>query len=160
VRGCLTLIIGLIAGAGLMLAWWPKQPSGTVSPRAADLRVTISDAYLARTVQARVAGYSVPQVRHVRVASLPGVALVVSADLTVGPLSAPASVEMQPYPANGQVQVRIISTRVAGIPIPSQLTGVIADAIDSSARGLMDRHAHVTGVTVTPTGIQLSANYA
>lgn len=158
-RGCLTLILGFLLGAGLMLYWWPQQPRGVVAPKAADLRVTISDSFLAREVQSHLAGQTAPAVSNVRINSIPPAALVVDADLSAGPVSTGASTEVQPVISGGQIQVNVISSRVAGIPIPSQLTGVLRDAINGRLSNLLGADARATGVRVLPAGIEIDADH-
>jgi hypothetical protein len=155
----LLLLVGFLLGAGLMLAWWPQPPKGSARPQAADIHVLLADSYLSRLVQRRVDQVSFPQIQHVSVTSSPPAALIASADLTAGPLSAPATVEVQPVAEGGKVQIRIISVRVAGIPIPSQLTGALADAINSSARQAVGPDTRITSLAVTPGGLEIWANY-
>jgi uncharacterized protein YpmS len=159
-RSVLLLLVGFILGVGLMLIWWPQPPKGTARPQRADLQVLVADSYLSRVVQRHVAGVSFPQIRNVRVASVPPAALVLTADLGAGPISAPASVEAQPVAQNGAIQVRIVDMSVAGIPIPSQLTVALADAVNSSARHAVGPNTRITGVTVKPGGLEIYADYA
>lgn len=159
-RGCLILVLGFALGAGLMLWWWPHQPQGVALPASADLRIHISDTYLSRTVQAHVAGMTLPTIQHVQVRSSPPAALIVTADLGAGPVSAGSSMEVQPIAAGGSVQIQIVSTHIAGIPIPSQLTGFLQDAINSNTHRLLNAQTRITGVTVQPDGVEVLASYA
>jgi serine/threonine-protein kinase len=159
-RGCLTLLIGFALGAGLVLWWWPHQPTGVALPASADVRVFISDSYLSRAVQQRVAGMTLPEIHNVRVLSSPPAALLVNADLTVGPFTAPSSMEVQPVASGGGVQVQIVESHIAGIPIPSQLTGFLQDAINGETQHALSTHSRVTGVAVRPDGVEILADYA
>jgi hypothetical protein len=129
-RGCLTLLIGFLVGAGLMLVWWPQPPSGVSPPRSSDLRIVISNAYLARTVQRRVSGMRLPSVDHVRIASHPPTSLVMRVDLSLGLVSAPAALELAPVATNGHIQTQLVSSEVVGVPIPPPLAGFVTDAIN------------------------------
>jgi len=114
-----------------MLAWWPHPPGGVSAPRSSDLRIFISDAYLARVVERRLSGIPVPSVDKVRIASNPPQSLIVRVGLTLGLLSAPAALELMPVARNGHVQTLLVSTEVAGIALPPQLTGFMEGAINS-----------------------------
>lgn len=159
-RGCLLLLLGFVAGAGLMLWWWPQQAHGIVRPQAADLQVTISDGYLSRAIQQRLGGLTLPSVKNVAVRSVPHRSLLVGLDLAAGPVSAPVSIEVQPVAANGTIDLRVISTRVAGIPIPAQITGLVSTAINDSTRVHLRANTRVTGVDVTATGLEVLATDA
>lgn len=159
-RGCLILVIGFALGAGLMLWLWPHQPHGVALPAAADLRVRISDAYLSKAVQQHVAGMALPAIKHVQVRSLPPAALAVTADLSVGPVTAGSSMEVQPVASAGTIQVQVVSTHIAGIPIPSELTFFLQDAINSNTRRVLSAHTRITGVAVQPDGVEILADYA
>jgi len=158
-RGCLILIVGFLLGAGLVLWWWPHEPHGIAVPASADLRVRISDAYLSRTVQQHVAGMTLPTIKNVQVRSSPPAALVLTADLGAGPVTAGSSMEVQPVVAGGSVHIQITSTHIAGIPIPSQLTGFLQDAINSNTQRLLSAHTRITGVSVKPDGLEVLATY-
>jgi hypothetical protein len=153
--GCLTLLLGFVLGASSTLLWWPRLPSGTVRAEPWDLRVTITDAYLARLVGRRVAGDTLPRIRNVRIRSSPPAALLTDADLSVGPLEAPGTLELQPIAAGGKVRVRIIAARLAGIPVPSLLTGSLEGAIDTAAARATGSSVRVIGVRVTADGLEL-----
>ena len=154
-RGCLTLLIGFALGAALMLALWPHPPAGVSAPRTSDVRVVVSDASIARTVQRRVSTMQVPSVDHVRVASHPPKSLIVHVDLSLGPLSAPATLEVMPVAQNGRVQARLISSEVAGVPVPPQLTGFVGDAINRRVGDLQGNGGRVTGTRVLPSGLEV-----
>lgn len=159
-RGCLALVVGFVLGAALMLVWWPRPPGPAVPPpQSFDVRVTIADGYLSRVAQQRVASISVPTIRHVSVASSPPAELIVSADAAVGPVSAPITLALQPVAEGGAVQVHVVSAHVAAIPVPAPLTGVVSDSINASARRLVGANARITGVVVTPFGLEIYANY-
>jgi hypothetical protein len=154
----LILLIGFALGAGLMLWWWPHQPAGVAVPASADLRVMISDHYLANAVQNRVNGMTIPSITNVQVRSLPPAALVVTATLSLGPVSADSSMEVQPVASGGTIQMHIISTHIGPIPIPSQLTVFLEDAINNDTQHLLSSGTRITGVTVKPQGVEILAN--
>ena len=160
-RGCLLLVIGFVTGAALMLLWWPKQPTPRAGPpMPADLRLTLSDAFIARELQRRFTAISFPTVTHVGIGSVPPVGLAVRADIGAGPVSAPLSMEVQPVAEHGQVAISIISTHLAGIPIPSQLTGFLADIINSRAHNLLGSETRVVRVRTVPGALEILADYA
>lgn len=143
-----------------MVWWWPQQPSGIVQPQAADLRVIASDGYLARAIQQRVQGVTVPSVRNLAVRSVPHRSLLVQMDLVAGPISAPVSLEVKPLASNGDIQLQVIAARVGSIPIPSQITGLVTSAISDSSRVRLGANTHVTGVDVTAAGLEILATDA
>jgi hypothetical protein len=156
----LTLLVGFVLGAALLLPWWPNPPApGVPPPRSWDVRVTVVDAYLSRLADRRAATISVPTIRHVVISSSPAKLLVAGADVSVGPVGAPVTLELQPVAQSGEAQVRVISAHVGAIPIPVVFLGVIRDAINSSTRHLLSAGARITGVTVIPGGLEIYASY-
>lgn len=137
---------------------WPTTPAGSTLPQNADVRVSLGDAYLTRIIQARLSSTGIVSIRDLQVQSaLP--ALLVRANASIGPVSAPVNVELQPVASGGDVQVRIIATHVGAVPIPNVLTGLVAASINDSLHHTLGAHATVTGVTVTPRGLDITANY-
>jgi hypothetical protein len=65
---------------------------------------------------------------------------------------------MQPVVEGGQIRVNVISSEVAGIAIPSQLTGFIEDAINSRTNNLLRGGGRIVGVRVLPAGIEVSVD--
>lgn len=158
-RGCLLLIVGFALGAGLVFYWWPRIPAGQPVPAASDVRIIISDGFITRAVQQRVAGMTLPSIQQVRVTSNPPSTILVHIDLTTAQVSAPAALEIQPIAENGQIQVHVVSTNVAGIPVPPPLAGFVADAINSHSGHVLGDNARVTGVEVVPGAVEILANY-
>jgi len=142
-----------------MLLLSPRPPPGVSAPRTSDVRIRISDAYLARVVARRMEGIQLPSVGNVRVASNPPGSLIVRSDLSLGPLSAPAVVELAPFIENGHVQIRLISTDVGNIPVPPQLTQSMADAVNRRIAELPGGGGRATGVQVFPSGLEVLATY-
>jgi hypothetical protein len=157
-RGCSILIVGIVVGAGAMALAWPTTPAGTTVPRSADVHVSLANGYLTRIVQARLSSTGIVSIRGVQVQSAPP-ALVVRANAGIGPFSAPITAELQPFVVAGDVQVRIIETHVGVIPIPSVLTGLVTGSINGSLHHTLGTNAIVTGVAVTPRGLDITANY-
>jgi hypothetical protein len=157
-RGCLTLFVGIGMGVGIMALAWPATPSTSTLPQNADVRVSLRNAYLTRIVQARVSSTGIVSIHGLQVLSAPP-ALVVRGNAGFGPFSAPITVELQPVAASGTVQVRVIATHIGIVPIPTVLTELVAGSINDSLRRTLARKAIVTGVTVTPRGLDISANY-
>ncbi len=137
---------------------WPTTPVGSTLPQSADVRVSLADAYLTRIIQARLSSTGIVSIRDLQVQSAPPV-LVVRANAGVGPVSAPLTVELQPVAAGGAVRVRIIATHIGVVPIPNVLTGLVTGSINDSLHRTLRAHANVTGVTVTPRGLDITANY-
>jgi hypothetical protein len=157
-RGCLILIVGMVVGAGAMALAWPSTPAGSTVPQGADVHVSLGNAYLTRIVQARLSSTGIVSIRGVQVRSAPP-DLVVRANAGIGPFSAPISVELQPLVVGGDIQVRIIETQVGVVPIPSALTGLVTGSINGSLHHTLGTNAVVTGVTTTPRGLDITANY-
>lgn len=159
-RGCLTFVIGLLLGAGLVLLQWPHDPKGVRAPSASDVHVVISDTYLARLVQQRSGSIAFPQVRNVVITSVPPAVVVVRADLLAGPVSTPSSLEVQPIAEGGTIDMRILSSHVAGIPVPPLLTSILQDAINRAARRAITPRVHIVAVRVRPEGVDVYADDA
>jgi hypothetical protein len=137
---------------------WPTTPAGSVLPQRSDVRVSLSDGYLTRAVHARLSSTGIVSIHGFQVRSAPP-ALVVHADASIGPISAPISVELQPVATGGAVQVRIIATHIGVVPVPNVLTGLVTGSINDSLRHALGTHATVTGVAVTQRGLDITANY-
>lgn len=137
---------------------WPATPAGSTLPQSADVRVSLSDGYMTRIIQARLSSTGIVSIGDVQVDSAPP-ALVVHANAGIGPLSAPVTVELQPVAAGGAVQVRVIATHIGVVPIPNVFTGLVTGSINDSLHHTLGAHANVTGVSVTPRGLDITANY-
>lgn len=158
-RGCFTLIVGILLGVALMVISWPTTPRGSTLPQGSDVRVSLSNSYLTRIVEARLARNGIISIRGLQVRSAPP-ALIVRANVGLGPLAAPITVELQPLAAGGEVQVRIIATHIGVIPVPNFLTGLVTGSINDSLRHILGANATVTGVTSTPRGLDITADYS
>lgn len=156
-RGCLTLVLGFLLGAGLMLYWWPRPPHGVALPASADLRATVSDSYLTRLVATRAAGIQFPTVTHVQVLSNPPATLVVDANVSAATVTAPLVMALQPVAQNGRVQVQVVSASLAGIPVPAQLTGIVEEQINHAVNRVAGTDARITGVLITGQGMTVTA---
>lgn len=157
-RGCLTLLLGILVGIGAMLYFWPKQPAGRALPASSDVRVFVSDRYLSSLVQRHASSIDLPQVSDVHILSSPPAVLIATAQLSVGPISAPTSMELAPEIENGRVHIRIVSSTIAGIPIPDQFAGIVEGQINAAAGNVNTGAARITGVKVTARGLQITAN--
>lgn len=157
-RGCLTLVIGLALGVAVMARWWPTIPTGSALTPGSDVRVTLSDGYLTKAVRARISSGGIVAIRGLVVRSAPPT-MIVRAVASVGPISAPITVQLQPIAAGGDVQVRIIATRLGFIPVPNAFTGLVAGSINDSLHHILGANAVVTGVSATPRGLDIAAKY-
>jgi hypothetical protein len=157
-RGCLTLLVGIAVGVAIMAFSWPTIPAGSTLPGSSDVRVSLGNGYLTRIVQARLSTNGIVSIHGLQVRSAPP-ALVVRADASLGPLSAPITVELQPLAAGGDVQVRIVATHIGVVPVPNVLTGLVTGSINDSLRHTLGSNATVTGVTATQRGLDITANY-
>ena|SRR5437763_1721728 len=155
-RGCLTFIVGLLIGAGVMAFWWPKVPAGQSVPQQADIHIRISDSYLSHLVQPQASGLGFTDVV---VTSVPPSELVARGNLTVGPVTLPAALSFQPVAVNGALHVNLVEAQVAGIPLPGQLVPVVAGRINSAINQRVGKQAAVQSVRVTPSGLDVTANY-
>jgi hypothetical protein len=158
IRLLLVFLLGVAVGVIVMERAWPSTPQPSTLPSASDVRVSISDGYLSRRVQARLPSSGIVSISAAHVGSAPPV-LVVDAQAHLGPISTPISMSLQPCPSRGDIQVRIVSTHVGIIPIPGFLTGSVAGSINDSLSHALGTDLMVTGVTVTPQGLEVSANY-
>jgi hypothetical protein len=157
-RGVLTLMLGFVVGSGLMLSFWPHPPVGIAAPRSSDLRIFISDRYLARTIQDRFAGGAIPAVGDVQVESAPPTSLVIRLHVSLGPLSLPAALELAPVAEHGSINVSVVSTDLAGVSIPGQLTVFVSSVINRQVNAVLHQAGRVTGVKILPAGIEVFAN--
>ncbi len=157
-RGCLTLLVGMVVGGAIMAFSWPTTPAGFALPQSSDVRVSLSNGYLTRTAQARLSSTGIVSIHELRVRSAPP-ALVVRADASIGPISAPITVELQPVAVGGVVQVRIIATHIGVVPVPNVFTGLVTGSINDSLRHTLRANATVTGVAATQRGLDITANY-
>lgn len=157
-RGCLTLLVGIVVGIAVMAFSWPTIPAGSALLPGSDVRASLSDRYLTRTVQERLSATGIISVRGVQVRSAPPT-LVVRATASIGPLSAPITVELEPFAAGGDVRVRIIATHIGSLPVPGVLIGLVTGSINDSLRHSLGANARVTGVNVTRPGLDIAANY-
>lgn len=154
-RGCLTFIVGAVLGVGLMVYWWPKQPATVSAPASPDLRIQLSDRYLARLVEARVSGMGVS---NVSVSSaLPGT-LIAAGTLNFALATAPVSMQIQPVASGGTIQVNVIDLRVGSVPVPGGVVPAIGGSINSSVRSRLGRNTVVRAVRVTPGGLEVDAD--
>jgi uncharacterized protein YpmS len=158
VRGCLPLVLGFVLGVALMLVFWPKVPDATRVPSRNDVHVTISDKYLSRVITKRLHDAGLTTVSHLVVASSPSRLLVVNADISIAGISVPIALSAQPYVSKGQVQVRLLSTSVGGIPLPTQIIAPVSGSIQSSLHNLLGKTAVVKAVRVRPAGVEIFAD--
>jgi hypothetical protein len=155
-RGCLTFVVGVLLGAALMLYWWPKQPAAETAPQSPDLRIRLSDRYLARVIGTRVSGMGVS---GVSVSSAPPTTMIASGTLSLVVASAPVSLQVEPVASGGTIHVNVVDLRVGNLPIPGGLVPTIGDSINRSVRSRLGRNAVVRSVRVTPGGLDVTADY-
>lgn len=166
-RGCLAgghggpplLVIGFLLGLAVSIFFVARPPTGTVVPAASDVRITISDGYLARRIQQKLSSLGMAQVSGVTVASVPPSELIARGQVTAGPLSEPVTLGLQPVAAGGTVQVRIVSTHVGGIPVPSVFTTLVQNVMDRAITQAIGSQVRIVGTAVTRQGLVISADY-
>lgn len=158
-RALLILAAGFLIGVAALLFFWPQPPSGVSAPPPSDVRVTISDTYLARVAASHIHALGPVAISKITLASSPPDELIARAAAGVGPLSAPVAIQLQPVARGGTVQVRLITVRIGDIPIPGTLAGVLGSTINSRLRSLLGHRASVVAVRVVPAGLQVYANY-
>lgn len=158
-RGCLTLLIGFILGVALLVYLSPRPPIGSAVPSSSDVRVAVSDGYLARRIQSAVTGVQLVSVQRVGVTSAPPNQLVVRAEINAEGLAAPAALALRPVAANGTIQVQITSSQVGQVPIPAALSNLAAGAADQAIKNVLPPGIRVVGTSVTPQGLVIVANY-
>ncbi len=158
-RSWFTLVIGFILGVALLTYLGPRTPSGTASPSATDMRVTVSDGYLARRIQARLSGVRLVQVRNVTVTSAPPNELIARANVEVGSAAVPVALGLQPVAEGGAMQVRIVSSQVGQVPVPAVLSNLAAGAVDLAVAHLLPSGMRVVGTSVSDQGLVIQADY-
>lgn len=158
-RGCLILIVGFLFGLAVSIFFVTRPSEGTVTRTASDVRITISDAYLARRIQQKLTSLGMAQVRGVTVASAPPSELIARGRVTAGPLSDPVTLGLQPVAAGGTVQVRIASTQIGGIPVPSVFTTLVENVINGAITRSIGGQVRIVGTAVTKQGLVISADY-
>jgi hypothetical protein len=163
VRGCLTLIVGLVIGAAAASFLWSQSSApvakGIVAPQRSDVHAVLSDAYLSRLVNRAARGSGVASLHNIRLSSNPPGALVAQADGTIGPLTVPVSADVAPSAQNGSVQITLLSTHVGSVPIPTAFTGLIEAQVNQAVRSALGGSVRVVAVDVVPQGLEVYANY-
>jgi hypothetical protein len=159
VRGCLILVLGFLLGLAISIFFVARPPTGTATPTASDVRITISDGYLARRIQQKISSLGMAEVSGVSVASAPPSELIAHGRVAAGPLSEPVTLGLQPVAASGTVQVRIISTQVGGLPVPSVFTTLVANVINQAITRSIGNQVRIVGTAVTGQGLVISADY-
>lgn len=156
-RGCLTLIVGFVAGVALMLVFWPRPPHGSATPGPTpDITLTLSDQYLDRVIAQRVAAAFPLPLQGIRVESAPPADLVVRAEISTAGALTPLTVDGRLYASGGHVRTQIVSLEAAGVPLPPVIGPLVSAAVDRSIARVIGG-ARVTGARVTPSGLQIDA---
>lgn len=158
-RGCLILVVGFLLGLAVSIFFAMRPPVGTSVPAASDVRVTISDGYLARRIQQKLASLGVVEVSQVTVTSAPPSELIARGQVTAGPVSGPVALGLEPVATGGTVQVRIVSTEVGGIPVPGVFTTLVEGVINRAVTRFMGNGVRIIGTSVTSRGLVIAANY-
>ncbi len=158
-RGCLILFIGFLFGLAVSILFVARPPTGTITPATSDVRITISDGYLARRIQRKLGGLGMVQVSRVTVASSPPAELIARGQVTAGPVSEPVTLGLQPVATGGTVRVRIVSTRVGAIPVPSVFTTLVEGVINDAVTRSIGNQVRIVGAAVTDQGLVISADY-
>ena len=160
-RGCLMLALGILIGAlaGIWLSQGPTQ-HGIVVPQQAEFHVIISDGYLSRLVNLRLQNSSSSVIHDVRVSSRPPSILVTDGKAGVGGISTSVSAELQPVVSNGAVHIRVVSSHLGAIPIPSAFTSLFEGSIDDAVRRSVGTRVRVIAVDVKGQGLEIFANGA
>ena len=151
------LLIGFALGILVAAATRPAQPVPIPPARATDVRVVLSDRYLARRIEQDAHGMGIS---HVRIRSAPPSRLIAQMQWTAQFISIPLLVVAQPRAVNGQVQLRILSAELAGVSLPRNVAQAIANSVTGSLRRPLGKTARVVRARVRPQGIELDANYA
>jgi hypothetical protein len=151
------LLVGFALGMLLSALTRPAAPVPVPPPRTSDVRVVLSDRYLARKIatDARHVGISAVHIR-----SAPPSQLIATMQWTVGFVSTPLLVVAQPVAQNGQVHIRVLSAQVAGVALPRDVAQAVTDSVTGSLRRPLGADARVIRASVRPSGIELDANYA
>ena len=160
-RGCLTFLVGIVLGAVLIGIWWQRTPLTVPGTQAADVQATIADGYLARRLEEQVAGAGgfSGMITHVTVQSSPPSTLVLGADASIGPLTAPVSLQVAPQAANGALQIQVIQANVGAVPVSGPLVDALLRAINQRSVQVLGSGARIVGVKVVPGGLEIDANF-
>lgn len=158
-RGCLILIVGFLVGLAVSLFFVARPPAGTVAPSASDVRITISDGYLARRIGRKVRSLGMTQVSGVQVASAPPSQLIARGQLAVAGTTTPAALTLEPMATDGTVRVRIVSSQVDGIPIPSIFTTLVEGVVNRAVKRSIGSGVRIVGTRVTAQGLVIWADY-
>jgi hypothetical protein len=155
-RDLLLLALGLALGAALVLSTRPEEPTGVAVPSHSDVRILVSTSYLARQIEA---GAGALGIRHLRLRSAPPSVLRADMQLSAAWFTVPASLQLQPTARQGRLQLRVLSAKVVGVPVPVALAQLLVDALNGSTRRILGAQARVVGVRVVPQGVDMSVNY-
>jgi hypothetical protein len=163
-RGCLPLLLGLVAGAAAVWLLWAQSTTpvrrGVVAPQQSDVHAVLSTRYLSRLVNDGTQGAGVASLSHVRISTNPPGALVAQADATLGPLTVPVSAQVAPSVQNGSVHITLLSTHVGAVPIPTAFTGIVAAQVNAAVQRSLGSSVRVVAVDVVSQGLEVYADYA
>lgn len=168
--GCLGLIIGLIAGAGLVLFATSNafKPSPTVAPPAdsarSEISINVSAAYAAAQVQRALRASGIAKNAAVTFAApnLIRVATTVEVNALGIPLSVNANVAMSVAVQRGRIALTVESVDAAGFTLsPSVISSTVepvrAQAEDEInrvvARALQGSTLHVANIRIAPDAV-------
>jgi hypothetical protein len=152
------LVFGGIIGMGIAL-WYQGEPPFVASPApgAADVTLTISDAFLSKQASPTVAADSHGLVPAIKVTTSRGDIAFIDAKAQIAGVSVPIGLSVTPQASNGSVAFTVKSAHIGPLPLPAGVvTGPITDVINSQIASMTNStQFEVTGVQTTNSGIQV-----
>jgi hypothetical protein len=160
IRSLVFLLIGIAVGVGYMVYAHPAAApaAGSAAPARSDVRVLLSDTYLGHVVQQRI-GVQGVTVNQARITSVPPNELVARAQVQLGPVLTPVTLQLQPVVQGGGLQFRALGGNINGIPLPAPAAQLMAAGINQSLQRAVGSSMRVTASRVMASGLEIWANY-
>lgn len=152
----LLLLAGFALGILVMVWTRPGTPRPVSPGRPTDVRVLLSDRFLARQVAHNVGHLGISQVT---VRSAPPSVLVARGRWN-SPLGlVPIEVVAEPVASRGTLHLVVLSAQLAGVSIPPSIAQAIANSEAGSLKRPLGANARIRSVRVVRQGVRLSADY-
>jgi hypothetical protein len=165
-RGCLTLIVGIIIGVvlvGLAEALLIKPVPLAPAPSAtSDVVILFQNAFLTRQLQAQAAQVETSvKLQNLAVQGQADQTLAVSGTATAPgtALTVPVRVVVHPALNNGRVTIQIVTAQLGSLKLPSNWFQPLENQINASInRSLANTQYQIVGVSTTVEGLLVYVN--
>ena len=162
-KGCLLLLVGVVAGAILLAAFQVfLSPSPTLSEASSDspdVVITFTNDFLTRELRRQAASIQTPvPLEGLQVQTDNTGDLVITGDLraTGTGITAPARVTLHPVVVQNRVQVQVVKMDVGALTIPGQyFRGIESPINDELNRSLANSPYDIQRVSTTTDGLKV-----